>query len=319
MPEQFADLAQTTLASSINSSVTSITVSDGSSFPSSGTYSIIIDSEIMTVTARSGNTLTVTRNEFGGAASHTAGATVVCVLTARALRQFQQDMTLSGTLGSRPSAAYQGRLYLPSDSPYIYRDNGVSWDAYGPARKVTPIVTSNFAWVNQGGATVTSNGDALTLVDPAVASDHHRLYVQSITGSFTVTMLCAPYIFADNNQFGLVLYESGSGKLLTHGYNHFTSATWLQSNYWSNTSTYVATVFQQQLVNFAVPPTWLRIRVSSGTIFVDASTDGYQWRQLGSVAVTTAFTTAPDHCGIFANSSGTNADAGGTVYHYAAG
>src|SRR5581483_2442921 len=198
MPEQFADLAQTTLASSINSSVTSITVSDGSSFPSSGTYSIIIDSEIMTVTARSGNTLTVTRNEFGGAASHTAGATVVCVLTARALRQFQQDMTLSGTLGSRPSAAYQGRLYLPSDSPYIYRDNGVSWDAYGPARKVTPIVTSNFAWVNQGGATVTSNGDALTLVDPAVASDHHRLYVQSITGSFTVTMLCAPYIFADN-------------------------------------------------------------------------------------------------------------------------
>ena len=73
-------LSQSTLSSSINNSVTSVTVADGTQFL---TQSVIkIDSEEMLVTNIATNTLTVTR-AFNGttAASHTSGATVSGVIT----------------------------------------------------------------------------------------------------------------------------------------------------------------------------------------------------------------------------------------------
>jgi hypothetical protein len=65
-----------TLSSSINTSVTSLTMASSTSFPSSGT--VIIGSELITYTGNSGGTLTgLTRGANGTtAASHSSGATV---------------------------------------------------------------------------------------------------------------------------------------------------------------------------------------------------------------------------------------------------
>jgi hypothetical protein len=65
-----------TLSSSINTSVTTLTMASASSFPSSGT--VIIANELITYTGVSGNTLTgLTRGANGTtAASHSSGATV---------------------------------------------------------------------------------------------------------------------------------------------------------------------------------------------------------------------------------------------------
>jgi len=66
-----------TLASSINTSVTTLTMASASSFPTSGR--VVIGSEIITYTGVSGNTLTgLTRGALGTtAASHSSGATVI--------------------------------------------------------------------------------------------------------------------------------------------------------------------------------------------------------------------------------------------------
>jgi len=68
----------TTLNGAINSAVTTLTLADASQFPSSGTNFIIIDSEEISYTGVSGNTLTgLTRGVAGTtAASHSDGATV---------------------------------------------------------------------------------------------------------------------------------------------------------------------------------------------------------------------------------------------------
>ena len=68
----------TTLNGAINDSVTSLTLTDASQFPSSGTNFIIIGSEEISYTGVSGNTLTgLTRGVAGTtAASHSDGATV---------------------------------------------------------------------------------------------------------------------------------------------------------------------------------------------------------------------------------------------------
>ena len=73
-----AGATTTTLNGAINSSVTTLTLTDASQFPSSGTNFIIIGSEEISYTGVSGNTLTgLTRGVAGTtAASHSDGATV---------------------------------------------------------------------------------------------------------------------------------------------------------------------------------------------------------------------------------------------------
>ena len=70
MAVKFTNNAATTLAAGINSSATSISVTDGSVFPAikfgiifTVTFDDTTNTEIVKVTARSGNTLTVVRGQ----------------------------------------------------------------------------------------------------------------------------------------------------------------------------------------------------------------------------------------------------------------
>jgi hypothetical protein len=72
-----SDLALTTLNGAITAVQTSIVVTDASSIPAGVGYTILIDSEQVVVTAKSGNTLTVTRGANGTtAAAHSNGANI---------------------------------------------------------------------------------------------------------------------------------------------------------------------------------------------------------------------------------------------------
>ena len=85
---QVANRATTTLASTITADATSLSVASGAGalFPSSGTFHITIDSEILACTSRSSDTLTVTRaQESTSAAEHLAAATITLNVTAKAL------------------------------------------------------------------------------------------------------------------------------------------------------------------------------------------------------------------------------------------
>src|SRR5688572_4967096 len=112
--ELFTNNGTTTLNGAINNSVTTITVTLGSVFPNTGNFRVIVDSEIMLCTARSGNDLTVTRGSEGStAASHSNGATISLIITNGSIRQLMSDYLATGTFASRPSAQFDGRLYFP--------------------------------------------------------------------------------------------------------------------------------------------------------------------------------------------------------------
>jgi hypothetical protein len=91
--EQLANLAQTTLSAAITSTTaTSCTVTSATLFPATGNFRILIDAEIMIVTAVSSTTFTISRGQEGTtAATHTNGATVTCILTAGSVKQVVQD------------------------------------------------------------------------------------------------------------------------------------------------------------------------------------------------------------------------------------
>jgi hypothetical protein len=95
--EQIANSAASTLSAAIvSTSATTFTVANGTVFPSVGNFRVIIDSEIMICTSRSGNTLTVTRGQEGTtAATHLNAAPVTHVLTAGGISQWVKENALA--------------------------------------------------------------------------------------------------------------------------------------------------------------------------------------------------------------------------------
>lgn len=94
--------AISTLASGINDSVTSLDVAagEGALFPSTYPFHISIDSEILSCTNRSTDTLTVTRHQQGtSAAAHSAGAAVELRVTAQSVTDLNSAVnTLEGKM-----------------------------------------------------------------------------------------------------------------------------------------------------------------------------------------------------------------------------
>lgn len=103
--ERFANNASTNLSSAINAAVTSITVDDASPFPTDGDFRIIIDSELMLVTAVSGTIFTVIRGIEGSTAtSHNSAVIIVHIATAAGMQQYniQNGVPMFGNTARKP-------------------------------------------------------------------------------------------------------------------------------------------------------------------------------------------------------------------------
>lgn len=115
---KYSSISQdTTLASAINSSVTSISVATGTgaallggiTLTAGDQFTIAVDpdtinEEIMFVTARTGDVLTVTRGCAGSSAvSHSAGASVQHVLSSNDLDWFNNMIQSGQPIGNTPT------------------------------------------------------------------------------------------------------------------------------------------------------------------------------------------------------------------------
>ena len=171
MSEKFKNFGITYLNGAINNSTTTVVVVDASVLPSTGVFTILVDSELMKVTAVSSNTLTVVRGEEGtSAVSHSNSAGVRSVQTARSVEAFRAEHIGSVAYGSY-SSGRRGRINLPSDNPLgIYEDSAVNLLGPDLEPRILPV-TGNFSWVNQGGATLTDFEDYSRLVAPANSGD----------------------------------------------------------------------------------------------------------------------------------------------------
>jgi hypothetical protein len=86
MAELLTNFGRSTMTAGISDSDTSVGVVDGSVFPATGNFRINIGDELMLCTARSSNTLTVTRGIEGTTAvAHSTGKYVTQVATAGAV------------------------------------------------------------------------------------------------------------------------------------------------------------------------------------------------------------------------------------------
>ena len=123
----FANNAKTTLASSVSTTATSITVADGSVFPaisgSDYTYVTFEDTssniEVVKVTARSGNTLTVVRGQDGTTAkAYSAGDKCELRITAALLNDLNTEADTESV--SRDGDSMTGDLSLGDGNKVIF-------------------------------------------------------------------------------------------------------------------------------------------------------------------------------------------------------
>lgn len=172
--ERFANNADSTLNGAINNSTTSIVVADGSSFPSVGDFRLLLGSdpdtgEIVLVTARSSNTLTVIRGQESTAAqSWIDGTTVTHILTKGAIESLRD--TLKGkTLDTS--------LETIGASQDGYALTWVNTDGYWVARPGSPFTTSG----NELNTTRTVSLDSLGSFSSSHGDGLSRLYVNGST------------------------------------------------------------------------------------------------------------------------------------------
>lgn len=217
--------------------------------------------------------------------------------------------TASGTYSGLPAAGNLGALYFPTDAPYVMRDTGAAWEAWGPIQQCTIPPSSGWSWTNQGSATVSVNGD-IVLTAPAVSGNNSRLYLRSLSpGAYTLVARIAPCLMGVNNsKAGLCLYETSSQKtvLFGFGYEGYYTAQVILLN---NPSSYASA---PTAVSFPFQPVFLKIvddGVTNRTYSI--STDGRSYLQLLSHSRTTWGT--PDKIGIQAASENATYTAGLTL------
>lgn len=280
--ERLVNNGKTALDGAITNGQTSIDVLDGSVLPASGDFRIIVDQEIMLVTANSSNTLTVERGYEGTlAVAHSTGKPVSQILTKGGLQRYLRD---SIPMFDQPSET-SNRL-------------NVMENAAG-----TALTVASFSWVNQGTSVAsdyTSGG--IFMQAPVGASINLRaLVISQPSTPYTVTSAVLFGVGSDGatsisggDSVGLCFRESGTGKLATVGYRGngnvisqaFTSPTVFGTN----------NALKSWRVN---GPLWCQLENDGTNLNYSVSIDGINWYQLHTELLATWFTTAPDQVGLF--------------------
>ena len=289
--EQILNLGATTLSAGINNSTTSVSVTSGAVFPSTGNFRVRVGSEIMLVTARSTNTLTVVRGYEGTtAASHSSGDAITLVLTSGGLNRYAQDNNPLFGLNRPPFGLY---------------------DTDGK----TLLTTSNFTWANQGSTTASDQNGTIIMDLPAASGENGRLLYRaapsptySVIAAFQHVGLIETSAY---NQFGIVLRQSTTGKYYAHAFSSDNGTNPLKhviNKFAGPTSSSSGTLLNFSFTQRLSPYVWLKVSDDNTNLKFFVSGDGMDWIQTGSEARGTFLTTSggvtgPDQVGFYANNN----------------
>ena len=169
-------------------------------------------------------------------------------------------------------------------------------------RPDVPPAASGFAWVNQGGASVTDNSYGVTMLAPYATSDNVRALVKTAPSApYRLRARIRPTAIEaalGYQHAGICWRESGTGKLLLFGqqWRSTPGAMVLISHYYTSPTTFSSSpssVAQSQ------PIQWLSLRDDGTFLYFDYSSDGNTWSNF--IAITRALYFTPNQIGLFVN------------------
>lgn len=229
------------------------------------------------------------------------------------------NTTSTGSFSSAPSAGSTGNIYLPSDGFSIMRDNGSSYDHFGPIFKLTrPPLVSAFTWNNQGSATATDSASGIFLKCPVAAGDNIRsLEIAYPTAPFKLTIGYIPALyFVSFIQAGISLRDSVTGKLITFMTVANTSTPRIQLSKWNSTTSFNSNYVSDIAVNWG-GFIYLQYEDNATNRFFRFSLDGENFLTFNSSTIGNTDFITPNKIGLYINTnSGSGYETGLTLLHW---
>lgn len=150
--------------------------------------------------------------------------------------------------------------------------------------------------MNQGPATIVDDAKGFFIVAPPVAGNNMRCFVTPLPAApYTFTIRAIPTVWNGfSHAAGIVLRDSGSGKLLRFGWNSY----YVLFDKLSSPTTYVAGYGSENLGSPNVFFPWLRIHDDGTNRTYWMSQDGLYWHLSWTVGRTDYAT--PDQIGVCA-------------------
>jgi len=274
--ERFANLAETTLASSYTSGGTTLSVTSAALFPSAGVFAVGLGNTSRTVwrvDSLSGTTFTGAAEEFDANAS--AGATVTLIGSKRVAERWLQapESTIGAVSGTAAA------------------------DTFGPVWKLTPIVAADWAWRNQGSATV-NDANGISFLSCPAQTQNMRARMKNIAVK-TYTAIFVPWLTAvASGEVGIGFLESTTNKWqvlrVANDGGIYVSNWTADATVAGNQATGPAVLGYARVNHF-------RVQYDNTNLIFSYSFDGWNFRQLLSNAKNAQFTTAPDKVVYFIN------------------
>lgn len=266
---RFINAESLTLDGTINSSATTVNLTDATSLPSNGDYNITIENEIMLVTERTGNSLTVVRGQDDTlSAAHSTGSSVQVIATKTGMDK------------------------LIYDAGFICNAN--------PKR--LSVEAADFSWINQGTSSLSDNAwGGITMTTQNAGPQSLRVaYVSAPSEPWTfiahVDIGPSAEGGPSGSHGGIILSDSGSSRLESMSIRPL-DYSWFR---WNSSTSFASTVGGHDL-QIAPGGVWLRWVNNGTTIQPFASMDGENWFQMASALSKTAWlsTNGPDRIGFY--------------------
>lgn len=213
---------------------------------------------------------------------------------------------------SRQAAAKAGRLFLPNNGFYIERDTGSAWASWGPIFPMTPPISGDFAWINQGSATISTTNGGIYISQPSGAELVHIQKKTKPSTTFTITAAfvgTVPLTGSNFAGFGLTFRQSSDGKIHNFGVRNNNGVWSMNSFKWTDATTFSASYSESTMI---IPNIiWFRIADDGSNRICSFSADGINFQQFHSIG-RTDFLTA-DEVGFFINPNNNNIAMGMTL------
>jgi len=287
--------ATAVLDGSIDGSQTTLDVLDGSVFPSTGDFRVRVEDEIMLVTARATNTLTIVRGIEGtSGASHADALDVTAIVTQGSLQRYARDNDDLFDSGRPPL----GRIV----------------DGNGDV-----LTSADFTWFNQDSSSVADRNGTIVLTRPLQGGGEHASGMSKAAPSTPYTIVCGlrpNYVCGGAYVTGLVFRQAGTGKFTTCRWlevgngspgiriTHYTSPTSVDSS----PTLLVATNFCGII--------WMRGTDNGTNIIFEVSNDGIDWVQVYSASRTIFMSGGPDEVGFYLDAVSSADDSYTTLVHW---
>lgn len=284
--ENDAPTALTTLNGAITAGAGTATLTDGSVFPADGDYRLSIDTEIVLVTVRATNVVTITRGVDGTtAATHSDGADVFIIITQEGIDQYIKDFV-------NPAAFNQPPHKLLNKAGSV-------------------LTKADFTNLNLGTGTVIddAHGGISMAMAQGAAPNARVIHKSAPSTPYTVTAHVLSGIgsnAAAENANVLGFRDSGDGKLSFISFHYGTNTI---TQYLTTPTSAAGAPANSSTQNVAFRPDyWLKIEDDGTNLKYYTSADGYNWWEQHSELRGFWFTTGPDQIWWGGDNQGTDGE-----------